>query len=65
MFDYPTPTTQPILESSMVTRAMAPSRLGGKPTQAVHGKGGRLAVARHIHLTKSCVMREFGQGSNG
>ena len=49
VFDYPAPTTQPILESSMVTRARAPSRFGGKRTQAVHGKGGRLAVARHIH----------------
>ena len=45
VFDYPALTTQPILESSMVTRAMAPSRSGGKPTQAVHRKGGRLAVA--------------------
>ena len=61
MFDYPALTTQPILESSMVTQAMAPLRFGGKPTQAVHRKGGHLAVAQRI-LSELCDCGVAGCG---
>ena len=33
----------------LVDGTVLPSKFGGKPTHVVHGKGGRLVVARHIY----------------